>query len=92
MLIGGNFSKNNSDNQAYLARGAGFYRKRFHLPSEWRGSSVWLYLEGVFHETQTWLNGVSLGNHSAGASRASLPFSPIRAKDTSLSSPLEGAK
>eukprot|EP00937_MAST-01D_sp_MAST-1D-sp2_P002603 g2603.t1 len=66
MLILGNFSQDNSNKQAFLARGQGFYRKHFDLPAEWKGSSVWIYLEGVFHETQTWLNGVSLGNHSAG--------------------------
>jgi beta-galactosidase len=67
MLIGGTFSQANSNKQAFLARGAGFYRKHFDLPAAWQhGSSVWIYLEGVFHETQTWLNGHSLGNHSAG--------------------------
>ena len=67
MLIGGTFSQANSNHQAFLARGAGFYRKHFDLPAAWQhGSSVWIYLEGVFHETQTWLNGHSLGNHSAG--------------------------
>jgi len=66
MLITGRFDRANRPEQAYLPRGCGWYRKHFTLPSEWRGSVVWLYLEGVFHEVSAWLNGKQLAEHSAG--------------------------
>ena len=42
------------------------YRKHFALPAEWKGTTVEVYIEGSFHRTQVWLNGVPLGLHKAG--------------------------
>jgi hypothetical protein len=47
--------------QAYIFRGVGWYRKHFNLPSDWKGTAVWLYIEGSFHKTQMWLNGKPVG-------------------------------
>jgi len=33
------------------------YAKRFPVPSEWRGQSVLLEFEGVYHNAEVWLNG-----------------------------------
>ena len=38
----------------------------FQLPSEWKGSSVWVYIEGSFHVTNSYFNGKHLGEHPAG--------------------------
>jgi hypothetical protein len=66
MLINGEYSQKNSNKQAFLARGKGWYRKHFAVPTEWKGDAVWIYFEGVFHETTLWLNGKKLGFHPQG--------------------------
>lgn len=66
MLINQKFDGRNSKGMAYLPRNSGWYRKHFSLPTEWKGKSVWLYIEASFHKTYSYLNGVSLGSHQAG--------------------------
>ena len=66
MLIAQPFDKSANMKQAYLPRNVGWYRKHFALPADWSGSSVWLYVEGAFHETTVWLNGKPLAKHKAG--------------------------
>jgi hypothetical protein len=48
------------------ARNVGWYRKHFHMPSDWQGFASWLYIEGAFHVTQIYLNGHLLLQHDAG--------------------------
>jgi len=57
MLIAQPFDSNESEKQAFLPRNSGWYRKHFHVPEDWRNSSVWIYVEGSFHVTTAWLNG-----------------------------------
>jgi hypothetical protein len=66
MLINQKFDGRNSKGMAYLPRNSGWYRKHFSLPTDWKGKSVWLYIEGSFHKTFSYLNGVPLGFHQAG--------------------------
>ena len=40
--------------------------KHFALPADWKGSSVWVYIEGSFHITNAYFNGMHLGEHTAG--------------------------
>jgi len=40
--------------------------KHFALPADWKGSSVWVYIEGSFHITNAYFNGRYLGDHTAG--------------------------
>ena len=47
-------------------RSVGWYRKHFSVPSDWKGSTVWVYIEGVFHESTFYLNGKQLAFHPAG--------------------------
>ena len=61
MLIAQGYDESAEEKQAYIFRGIGWYRKHFNLPPAWRGTSVWLYIEGSFHQTQFWLNGKGLG-------------------------------
>lgn len=57
---------NNRQAQGNLARNVGWYRKHFALPAEWAGDVVFLYVEGIFHVSQFYLNGVPLAEHDAG--------------------------
>ena len=61
MLIAQPFDERAPMRGAYIFRGAGWYRKHFNLPTEWEGTSIWLYVEGSFHATQMWLNGAPIG-------------------------------
>ncbi len=44
----------------FLDRPEGWYRRSFALPPEARGKSVWLYFDGVFGQSQVWVNGQEL--------------------------------
>jgi len=42
------------------------YRRRFTVPSEWKGKRAVLTVEGAAHESTVYLNGVELLTHSCG--------------------------
>ena len=66
MLITQTPSERNDPKQGYIARGAGVYRKHFNLPTQWRGKTIWIYIEGSFHVTNAWFNGKHVLEHKAG--------------------------
>ena len=65
MLINQKFDPRNSKGMAYLPRNSGWYRKHFIMPQDYEGKSVWLYIEGSFHNTTAFLNGQPIGSHQA---------------------------
>jgi beta-galactosidase len=48
-------------NGAYLPTGIGWYRKRFRLPATDRGRIVLLEFDGVYQNSEVWINGQYLG-------------------------------
>lgn len=66
MLVMQNYTQAASNKMAYILRNVGWYRKHFTIPDAWTGSAVYLYIEGSFHETSTWLNGIQIGFHKQG--------------------------
>jgi beta-galactosidase len=52
----------------YLDGGVGWYRKTFTLPAPARGRRVALEFEGVYMNSEVWLNGQSLGKRPYGYS------------------------
>jgi beta-galactosidase len=52
--------------QGYTVGGIGWYRKSFTLPTSDRGKSVDLMFDGVYMNSQIWLNGTLLGTHPYG--------------------------
>jgi beta-galactosidase len=50
----------------YLPTGVGWYRKRFFLPAEAVGKSVWIEFEGVYQNSDVWINGHHLGHYPNG--------------------------
>ena len=46
--------------------GYGWYRKRFDVPSDWRGRRISLEFDGAFQVTEAFVNGVRLGEHRGG--------------------------
>ncbi len=52
--------------QAYLPRGIGWYRLSFDFPALPADKEALLYFEGVYRESDAWLNGQALGHHASG--------------------------
>lgn len=45
----------------YLPTGIGWYRKSFKAPSGWRDKKISVYFEGVYENSEVFINGASLG-------------------------------
>jgi beta-galactosidase len=52
----------------FFPTGIGWYRKAFRLPSGARGREVWLEFDGVYMNSDVWINGVHLGRRPYGYS------------------------
>ncbi|MEO8090790.1 MAG: glycoside hydrolase family 2 TIM barrel-domain containing protein, partial [Gemmatimonadales bacterium] len=50
----------------YFPGGTGWYRKTFGLPAGARGREAWLELDGVYMNSDVWINGVHLGKRPYG--------------------------
>ena len=65
-VIAGNYSQGGPRSHAYLPQNTSWYRKHFNLPLDWKGSSVWVYFEGIFRASMIYLNGQFLLYHESG--------------------------
>src|SRR6187402_3398381 len=61
--IEGAFNKDNPTKQAqaFLPAGKGWYRKIFILPEDWKNKSISIEFDGVFKNSEVFINGHSLG-------------------------------
>jgi beta-galactosidase len=50
----------------YFPAGTGWYRKSFRLPAGARGRVAWLEFDGVYMNSDVWINGVHLGRRPYG--------------------------
>ncbi len=60
----------------YFPAGIGWYRKQFHVSPAWKGKCVSIYFEGVYMNSEVFLNGKSLGTHPYGYTPFSYNLSP----------------
>ncbi len=60
----------------YFPAGIGWYRKKFNVPPAWKGKLVSIYFEGVYMNSEVFLNGKSLGVHPYGYTPFSYDLSP----------------
>ena len=65
-IINGTFAQTNLETHGYLPLNTTWYRKHFNLPAEWKGQSIWVYFEGVFRASVTYLNGVPIYYQDSG--------------------------
>ena len=56
-IINGTFAQTNLETHGYLPLNTTWHRKHFNLPTEWKGQSIWVYFEGVFRASVTYVNG-----------------------------------
>ncbi|MEO6980171.1 MAG: glycoside hydrolase family 2 TIM barrel-domain containing protein, partial [Mucilaginibacter sp.] len=54
----------------------GWYRKTFKAPNAWKGKKVSIYFEGVYMNSEVFINGKSLGVYPYGYSSFSYDLSP----------------
>jgi beta-galactosidase len=52
----------------YFPAGTGWYRKKFMAPAAWKGKQVSICFEGVYMNSEVFINGRSLGIHPYGYS------------------------
>jgi beta-galactosidase len=66
--IGGELAADNPTGGAggFFPAGVGWYRKTFSAPLSWAGKRVGVEFEGVYMDSDVWLNGRKLGNHPYG--------------------------
>jgi beta-galactosidase len=50
----------------YFPAGTGWYRKAFRLPAGARGQEAWLEFDGIYMNSDVWINGVHLGRRPYG--------------------------
>lgn len=50
----------------YFPSGIGWYRKEFRLPAGARGKEAWLEFDGIYMNSDVWINGVHLGRRPFG--------------------------
>ncbi len=56
---------------AFLPGGIGWYRKAFYLPESQRDQITWIEFDGIYNNSEVWINGHSLGMRPYGY----VPFS-----------------
>ena len=65
-VVQGEFSPDNERTHGYLPKNLSWYRKHFQLPDDWQNSSIWIDFDGVYRNSDVYLNGIYLGNHASG--------------------------
>ena len=61
----------------FLPGGVGWYRKTFTLPESAKGRRVFVEFEGVYMDSDVWLNGRKLGNRPYGYSSFEYELTPF---------------
>ena len=62
----GTYSTNNVRSHGYLPYEPAWYRKHFTIPASDQGKTLRLDFDGVFRDSEVWLNGTFLGEHPSG--------------------------
>ncbi|MBE7169401.1 MAG: glycoside hydrolase family 2 protein [Williamsia sp.] len=76
--IEGSFSEKHpaTFNEGALPAGIGWYSKEFTIPETSRGKQVSIYFEGVYKNSEVWINGHYLGKRPSGYISFYYPLSP----------------
>ncbi|SPE51738.1 Beta-galactosidase (fragment) [Verrucomicrobia bacterium] len=65
-IVEGAFDPQVDNQHGCLPVEPGWYRKTISIPAADQGRRLWLEFDGVYRESQTWLNGHFLGRHVSG--------------------------
>ncbi|MFT3751633.1 MAG: glycoside hydrolase family 2 TIM barrel-domain containing protein [Paludibacter sp.] len=61
----------------YFPAGIGWYRKNFEVPTNWKGKRVSIYFEGVYMNSEVFINGKSVGIHPYGYTSFNYDLTPF---------------
>jgi beta-galactosidase len=64
--VEGTYSPDNASCTGYLPGGIGWYRKTFTVPEIEKGNKVFIYFEGVYDQSEVFINGTSVGKRPNG--------------------------
>ncbi|PZR22953.1 MAG: beta-galactosidase [Citrobacter freundii] len=70
------FSKQWASATGYLPGGIGWYRKTFDAPVNWKGKKVYIDFDGVYNNSEVWINGHYLGKRPNGFVAFSYDLTP----------------
>jgi beta-galactosidase len=65
-IVEGAFDPKAEKQHGYLPVEPGWYRKTISIPATDQGRRLWLEFDGVYRDSQMWLNGHFLGRHASG--------------------------
>ncbi len=65
-VLDGTYSATNTRSQGYLPVPVAWYRKHVFIPDSDSGKILQLQFDGIFRDSQVWLNGQFLGRHASG--------------------------
>lgn len=75
------FDNSISGSVAHLPGGMGWYRKTFTLPRGMRGKQVAIHFDGIFMNSDVWINGHHLGNRPYGFCSQTYDLTPWLNRD-----------
>ena len=61
---------------AFLPGGIGWYRKTFKMPDDFAGRITWIEFDGVYSNSEVWINGQYLGKRPYGYTCFSYDLTP----------------
>jgi beta-galactosidase len=64
--IEGKFSREWASGTAFLPAGIGWYRKTFNVPADIKNKKTYIYFDGVYKNSEVWINGHYLGKRPNG--------------------------
>lgn len=67
---------------AYLPGGIGWYRKSFEIPESYRGKVISIQFDGVYNNSEVWINGHFLGQRPNGYISFSYDLTPYLIYDS----------
>jgi beta-galactosidase len=65
-IVEGGFDPKAENQHNYMPVEPGWYRKTISIPATDEGRRLWLEFDGVYRDSQMWLNGRFLGRHASG--------------------------
>jgi beta-galactosidase len=65
-VVEGAFDPKADEAHGYLPVGPSWYRKKISIPAADKDRRLWLEFDGIYRDSQMWLNGHFLGRHASG--------------------------
>ena len=64
--IEGPFSEENNTTQGFMPMGIGWYKKGLRFPESYEGKKIYIIFDGVYRESDVWMNYAYIGHHTSG--------------------------